>query len=339
MGYRHADDWPPAVRLLRRCYDVVRRTVCSGADHPAALPLITLFMLAFGWIAWHNPHGNPSDSFAIWNLHARLMAFAPQELFNPALEYSHLDYPPLIPALIALIWRVTGWQPIVPILLNGAVWAALLWMLRRQIWALLLAGTVLVMFAASQYADIPLALCLLIASASYFKEREAAVGIALGVGALVKNEGLLMLAAFFVVWMVLDRRVPWRAVLAALPLLVMLAAYKSVVPPNDVIGAADKLGRLLDARRYLVIGQYVSIYTAVRFGFGAIPLSLLAWLTRDQRPGLSVPLIAVLVIWLGYIGIYVITPHDLVWHLTTSYDRLLAQLFPAWLLALSAVRG
>jgi hypothetical protein len=43
----------------------------------------------------------------------------------------------------------------------------------------------------------------------------------------------------------------------------------------------------------------------------------------------KVPLLAVLLIFLGYLVIYVITPYDLNWHLSTSLDRLILQIFPA----------
>ena len=36
--------------------------------------------------------------------------------------------------------------------------------------------------------------------------------------------------------------------------------------------------------------------------------------------------------FLAYLSIYVITPHDLQWHLITSLERLLHQLYPAFLL-------
>jgi hypothetical protein len=44
-----------------------------------------------------------------------------------------------------------------------------------------------------------------------------------------------------------------------------------------------------------------------------------------------------LVMLAGYIGVFLITPFDLVWQLQTSLYRLLAQLWPSFLLAAFAI--
>ncbi len=245
----------------------------------------------------------------------------------------HLDYPPLIPAAVALGWKIVGTMtPVVPIVLHGLIFAALLCCFRKT-WTLVLLGAVALGYATYQYADLSIALALTGATLAYNAKRSALVGVALGLGALTKNEGAMILVSFIAVWSVLEWRVPWRALLTALPFLLALGLFKLSVPTsNDIMGSSGITERLLDAERYLYIVPQMlkGIFT---FGLGAFGLLAAGLILTQTRVRLSVPLVAVAVAWLGYLTIYAITPNDLAWHIASSYDRLLLQLFPALVLA------
>jgi hypothetical protein len=297
--------------------------------------IILGFLLLYLALALQMPSGE-WDAIAIWNLRAKFLYGLPHPLAAFAIpDLPHLDYPPLLPALVALGWKLVGsMTPWVPILLHGLVLVALLACYRRT-WALLLVGGVALGYATYQYADLPLALSLTVAVLAYVDRRPLRVGAALGVGTLLKNEGLMIMLVFLAVWSVLELRIPWRAGLAVLPFVVALAVFKTIVPANDIMGSSGIGDRLMDGERYRVILPLL-FSGLLQFGTGA-NLLLVAGLFLTRTPvRLSVPLLALLLIWCGYFLVYVITPNDLVWHITSSYDRLLLHLFPAGVLALTS---
>jgi hypothetical protein len=214
------------------------------------------------------------DAVDIWNMKARFLAFGTtwQEAWQPAPV--HPDYPPLLPLLIAVGWRLFGDTTLVPVILHGAVYLTILWLLRERLWALCLVGGALLTYAPTQYADTPLALALLGAVVAHTNRQEWAAGLALCLAALIKNEGSLMLGAFLGAWALVERRVPVKAVMAALPGLAAATLYRVLVGgANDVMGSGDKLERLLDWSRYPVIGLSV-ICATVTFAGGGILMAL-----------------------------------------------------------------
>jgi hypothetical protein len=145
---------------------------------------------------------------------------------------------------------------------------------------------------------------------------------------LVKNEGALMALVFVGVWIASTHRIPLKMLLVLAPFVVCLLLYRQVVPEaNDIMGASGILERLTDGTRYAVMLPML-ITMALGFGGGAFGvLGAALWLQR-RRVRASVPLIAVALVLAGYVGVYAITPHDVAWHVGSSFDRLLLQLWP-----------
>jgi hypothetical protein len=268
------------------------------------------------------------DAWANWNATARLL------LYNDAAEVfrvsalSHKDYPPLLYLSVLWGYRLFGDTSLVPIVLHGAVYAGVLWFVRKLVWILIFVGIVTLPYAVSQYADLPLALAFLGTVIAYRHERPLWVGFALGCGLLIKNEGALIAVAFVAVWIVSARRIPWKAVIVIAPFAACLLVFRAVVNvPNDVTGSGGIIERLTDLSRYTTMLPLLVI-GAVEFGGGALPvLGAALWLKRIRIVN-SAPLIAAALVLAGYIGIYAITPHDLVWHITHSFDRLILHIFP-----------
>lgn len=231
----------------------------------------------------------------------------------------------------------------------------------------LLAGTVLlgtVRFlrcGAAQYADVPLAFCFVGAVALLIQCDEEPTrsaggksrgplllaGLFAGLAAWTKNEGLLFLAVTLcvratIVW---KDRGKWQAIrecgcvlAGAAPLLLILLIFKFQVPAaNDLIasqGLRQITQRLLDPVRHWTIGRgavagFVQVTQAYVI---VIPLSFL--LLRRSHPTMdnarherfAVPVIGLMLA--GYYAAYLTTPYELNWHLATSVDRLLVQLWP-----------
>lgn len=276
---------------------------------------------------------------AIWNLRAKMVYGHGLEAFTwPVEAGSHPDYPPLLPLVVAIGWHLFGMSLWVPIALQAVILILPLILIRFPWWVITLLIVTLTPFAASQTADLALGISLLAASAAYYVRRSEWVGIALGVGVLLKNEGLLIALSMLLVWMVVERRIVWRALLTWVPFVVILLLFKHWVGiPNDIVGEKEMFARLMEVERYaFVAGKLLS--GLLLFNAGVIPVLLIgsAICRRTVSPD-RIILLTLAMVWAGYYLVYVITPYDMDWHIRTSYGRLLVHLFPT--LAFVLTRG
>src|SRR5438270_558631 len=129
--------------------------------------------------------------------------------------------------------------------------------------ALLLVGRPeLLTLAWNQYADVKLAMLLLVAVALAVEERFALAGLAAGLCAFTKNEGAIELAALFLaVLLVAGRRAAVRFALGAAAPVALLAWFKlRWAPPNDLV-AQTRLGDVLRSapRRIGIVARGVAL--------------------------------------------------------------------------------
>jgi hypothetical protein len=289
--------------------------------------------------------------------------------FSSGLSASHPGYPLLLSASIAtesIAGGISGGALSSISIANALVFAlAVLAMLvsataAQRGWALgLMAGLVLLAtdsFAAqapNQYADLPLALCFLAslvlaerAAASKSTTLFAAAGIAAGLAPWTKNEGwpfwiaLLLLVA----WRWGARPAMWTlvgslpGVAATLAMKIFLVTSSEAMFPKT---AAEAFSKIADPARWwkIIVGFATALW---RLGppwahpvvMLAALIVVLGWVSRKER---------VTAIWLlaplGAVAaadflIFLMTTNDLQWHLDTSVDRLLLQLWPALLFVL-----
>jgi len=261
------------------------------------------------------PHGE-WDAWSIWNLRARFL-FRAQEFVSPfssAIEWTHPDYPLLIPSVIALLWHAAGGESTrivgaVGLLFLVSAVAAPFYAVRllrgsglAALCALsILGASSLVRIGASLYADVPLAAFIVIAGSFlvYGLEVESAgmgplflTGLAAGFAAWTKNEGLLFclsLAAahLFSVSAVSD--VPRRMrtlfpLLAGMAAVIALAGYFKIrlAPANDLVNASNAsiIGvRIADSSRYWVT-FWAFVSESLTFGSILVPPVIVfsAWL-------------------------------------------------------------
>lgn len=233
---------------------------------------------------------------------------------------------------------------------------------------MVLLGTVrFLRWGAAQYSDVPLAFffltALLLLVLHDEQRRHAAAqpdeprrspagliflaGLAAGLAAWTKNEGLL-----FCVVLLTARAATvfiqhgWRRSLTeclglaagAAPILAVVVLHKLQIPQrNDMVnslGTAETMHKILDPVRFqTILGAFASGGLQLLTAFAVvIPLCfLLLGRYRDDSgrrdgPSLSVSVLGLMLA--GYFGVYLTTPHDLGWHLSTSLDRLLVQIWP-----------
>ncbi len=209
---------------------------------------------------------------------------------------------------------------------------------------------------ARELADLPLAYFFLATAVLiylYILHRKRALvilaGITAGLAAWMKNEGsVFVIAAGLAVLLAFLRDKPWRPLLwyalgLAIPMAVVLYFKLFLAPPTDVLSNAPSrsLMQVLDPSRHIEILRYFGLQLLV-FGDWVIlglPVSvilvLLVYLivarqplSRSGVPMLITALVLLAVQMAGYYAVYLITPYDLTWHLTTSVSRVFLQVFP-----------
>lgn len=337
-------------------FDIIYPVFC-GIFIMSVIEIIMLFITS--------PHGY-WDAWAIWNMRARFIFRAGQywtDAFLSPLSWSHTDYPLLIPLFVARGWKYISCDSVImPILTAGLFFVSITCIIAASICMLYgrqkagLAGLVLlgtpffITHSASQYADIPLAfyiLAALVLLCMYERRQENTgliflAGLSSGFAAWTKNEGTLFLAAVVIgqFFATVPKR-GWAAFLArmtvffkgALPVLLILAYFKLRLAPAGDLFAAD----LLHPRGWLFIaGRFFR--TAADFGQWPVlflPILVLSGLlfgikiNPEDKPSIIGSSVTLAVILLGYYGIFLITPHDAGWHVSTSLDRLFLQIWPS----------
>lgn len=224
----------------------------------------------------------------------------------------------------------------------------------------LFGSSTMLVIAPTQCADIPLGYYLLgaLGCLSLYQKIPksgflAFAGILLGAGAWTKNEGWLLIIAVLLGWsaarLIFDRKffftrgrlreAGWLLI-GLIPVIVFPLIQKwFLAPPNDIIAGqgAETLARIGDPARWLEIGRrFVAMLFSLEPKYSA-PLGLLVVLVaifgiREKafsRPDVWTNLITLGAAISGYFLVYLISPHNLSWHLSTSLFRLYSQLWPA----------
>jgi hypothetical protein len=335
---------------------------------------IVVALAAVVSLARKSPHGF-GDSLAIWNLRARFL-FRGGEQWRDALSvlpWSHPDYPLLLPLSVTRLWKASGGETVAaPIALATLFFLAAVGVtagavgLLRSARQAALAGIVLLsapsylIDVTAQCADLPLGFFLLttvvlvvIASRGVPGNPRllALAGVAAGLAAWTKNEGLLVaLAAAGAGMTVIGFQRAWRDALAYLraflaglaPILLVVIAFKMIAPPSELVGSQNAggiLARLVDPSRMAIIARAFG-EQLVMLGGWSIPLplvpSLIAYLLvvgvdvpAEDRRGAAIGSGIVALMLAGYFFVYLTTPYDLAWHVTGSVGRLFLQLWPS----------
>jgi hypothetical protein len=296
-----------------------------------------------------------------------------KDAFSPALDWSfHADYPLLIPLNITVAWEVIGNETLRTPMLQAALFCMATLLLlaggtyklrgrnQSMIAVLILAATPwFIILSGYQIADQPeasyvLAVCLLLfltVKSQKDSWRFAFLcGLMAGCAAWTKNEGILvLLGAALVLAIFSHHRARNLAVFvagSALPVSALAGFKLTLAPPGDLFAGqtiAMLVQRMVDPQRYWI--TFSSLIKDI-FWFGRSPLPVLlviglyaflmgrrVLIREDQRGVISVAVL-LLFIFLGYFGVFIITPHPLQWHIDNSAERLLFHFFPSaiWLL-------
>jgi hypothetical protein len=323
---------------------------------------------------FRSPHGD-WDGWAIWSMHARFLWLAgpdwPKAMGQPSLDWSHPDYPLLISASVARGWAYLGRDvPIVPgiisVLFAGATVGLLVGVVARLrgwnaalIGGLVLMGTPLFLrYAGLELADIPVGFFMLAATSLLVLGGDGAgnartlvlAGISAGLAAWTKNEGLMFFVLALLVYggFQFARGRPGNfgiLVAAAFIALLPTVYFKCMIASsNDIVGGQGwgTVDKLFIASRHRMILSAVwreagafgewQFCPLVAMGLYLVGPGWPRWIRTEWVAPAILLLMAA-----GYYGVYLVTPNDLSWHLESSLNRLLLQLWPlavfVWCLA------
>lgn len=273
----------------------------------AVVLAVTMFLGA----VFYNPHGDEA-AWSVWNLRARFLFRAgPQwrDAFLSDLKWTHLDYPLLLPGLVAMCWSLARGESVdAPIAIAflftlgaAGVLTAALGHLRGKTQALLGATVLLgtasyIALSAALYGDVPLSFYILATLALFWLQDHNAqnsrpgdwrfsvlAGLMAGLAAWTRNEG-----AIFVVAVILARSVALASARrsadllpqivrfiagAAMPVAIVIYFKLRVGGASDLLSesGADLLKHLADPARWILTAQ---AFVVVLFTFGRFLLPM-----------------------------------------------------------------
>jgi hypothetical protein len=344
--------------------------VPSEAGIPSFLlgSLVAVLALAaatFVLLSLARPHGG-WDAVAIWNMKARHLFRGDgywRNAFSPLLP--HPDYPLLVPLSIVRMWKYSGSETqAAPALLSmfftfATVLTAYAAVAVRRgggqgcLAAMVVLSTRFLREGASQYADVPLgfyflaaAVLLLHGSRSGGKRAAfAAAGTAAALSAWTKNEGwLFLVSATFAASIVpaLSGRLQeagervLRIAAGAVPALLAVVYLKAVISPPGYL--FDSGGFQVMAERSLDLPRYWGIAKTFLWESTKLPIpALLVYglclggrVDAEDRGGVASLVVLLALMIFGFALVYAVTPLDMAWQLRNSANRLLVQVWPAF---------
>jgi hypothetical protein len=332
--------------------------------------VLALSFSAFLYLLWNRPHGG-WDAWAMWNMRARFLFRGGdhwRDVFS-VLGELHPDYPFLVPGVVARAWSYLGSDPVsVSAVASLGFTLATVFLLVSSLRYLrggsqgyvagivLLGASAFVRHGASQYADVYIGFfflaSLVLASLAFEGEKEyrgltILAGTAAALAAWTKNEGIPFLFFFLAAGTLINgifdgartglRRLALLAA-GAFPVTLLVLYFKMrLAPPTDILveqqGGA-LLARLLDPSRYATVTKAFLVAGVWKFLLPVLAVYLLLLgLDRDRvrGKGFLVSVATLLAMFVSYFMVYVTTSKPLEWHLGTSLDRVLVQLWPSFL--------
>jgi hypothetical protein len=297
------------------------------------------------------------DAWAIWTSHAKVLTSETYftNLFTDKISWTHPDYPLFLPANIAIIWKSIGiHSAFVPAVFAYLTAVALVLLVissflekKLVVIGLLLFFSityydVLFPFVISQYADTTLALFMLIPFVLLqHLQKQSGLKVLMLIGffaaacAWVKNEGIMFFVifslAFFIKYYRNFKFLTHFILGALLPLSFLIFFKVNFAPTNDLMDSTlkEQILKIGNFENYKTICDYA--YTFITEHCKLLYISLIAILFINYKYFYSFCFLIILGLLTAYFFVYVTTPYEIMWHLTTSLDRLIHQVTPVLL--------
>lgn len=295
------------------------------------------------------------DAWAIWSLHAKFLYFDDQfvNLFTNNIEWTHPDYPLMLPSIIASIWKSIGIvSPMVPLFISYFTSLSLLLLVLSSFFEfklktlgilcfiVILSSILLDYFGSLQGSDTLLSTFILIPIVlmnHINKEKPIFYLILIGFFAAtngwIKNEGLIFFVIFFLFFSFSNikriKNIVFFLLGALIPLLFIIYFKTYYAPVNDLINdsSIDSLNKLTEFNRYFTIYDY--ILEKVVYKNSLLIILLISAIALDYKYCLTFGFKVIISLFIIYIFVYVLTPLELEWHLNSSVDRIIHHISPA----------
>ena len=308
-------------------------------DIPTAISMIgfTLFATAAPLWEW--------DFWAIWGMKARVFlehgGIDWRFLESRWNTYVHPDYPLLVPLNFDFVSLLGGGWSDRWLGLMSVAWAAALLLIVRDLASrelsrvpAALVTLTITGLAASRYPGLAEGPVIAYGVAGVLFVRRALqqndfaawrhAALLLGFAANVKNEGIALLVSVVIALLIVRARDVlrlWPAFAVAVPWLILRATH--TLPTDIVSGSA--MSRVLQRLPYAVD---ILMFVARRLyepWFWAVVLAGLVIVPAAARRREAFVLLVTTIQVIFYVGSYFATPHDLRWHVATSWSRLTDQ--------------
>lgn len=293
------------------------------------------------------------DATTIWNFDA-LFLKDPQywkALFK--VEISHPDYPLLLPGNTAFFWRLLGtvsttvpfivsmlFYAMIPVLVYLELYAKNTW-IAAIAFGVFLTNSYYLNLGLIQCADVPLGFYLLGAMVAMDRYKNSLTpafiflcGALLGCCIWTKNEGLVMALLFGIFYLktILSQKNFQYFTAGLLPFALTLFVFKTFyAPANDLVRNQHLVPwqNITDISRYKIIFQFFAEQLLHHFPIPAIAVTgyIVYCIVRKQK--LSKNFWLLCAIMGAYFLVYIYTPYNIEWHVSTSIGRLMVQLMPA----------
>jgi len=303
------------------------------------------------------------DAWAMWNTKANFLISGHWKMiFSKQINWMHPDYPLLLPSIIAGGWSALNTtSPIVPLLVALFFSWSICLLLKNSISRFLnktygiLSSLLIISIPAftfwsrSQYADILLAAFILLGVLILLESRDYSTilisGLALGFAVFTKNEGIIylgiiLLSYIYSSWRV-NNKIPFKSaillIVGAFPGILSSLIIKNYAVQNEFISNFSKSLSLLTFHKVaLIVKGFIYEFVNWReWMLFWILIALFIVFTNKRQIKIFQDVFLTSLIILSFIFFvfsYLVTPKDVVWHIQTSFNRLLIQILPICLL-------
>ena len=330
----------PILLIVPLVFFVVRMKPTFSWPHP--IDAITA-ILVLGYARYATLAPTPEvDFIKFWGLKAKQFAFARgidwQFLQNPFNEFAHVDYPPLVTLLFdAQTLLAGGWPDRWLGIVNAGFGVATLLMLRSFLaeetetrWLRALATLAFIAFALSPWLGLAEGPLVAYGTTGLLFSRRGDVArgaVYLGLAANCKNEGLTLIAAAAVGLVAAGA---WRSVARLWPAAAIAAPWLVARSLHGLHGDLTVPG--ISARVAAHLHDLGPMFAAMaRYSLGrpllwsGIAIALIVAAPRIvRRERFLAAAIAVQIAF--FVAAYIVTPHDVTWHVRWSWERLVTQL-------------
>ena len=331
-----------------------------------AIIMSSLGLLIYSFLSYSKIHPfGFEDAWSIWNYIARFIyrTNSPNIFFNSQFfEVFHPDYPPGLSLNVAWGWLILNNETTrIPIsvafytLVSPAfiLWGAI------KIWKgpinATLASTVYLtsanlIWSVGQLADTLISLYILSAVVMFYFHLRSSnykiliiAGLLTGFSAWIKNEGILFIVTMLVIYSLMAlkqtthwKNIKWLSIGIFLPSILLVIYKLTIDVPSDLFKDNNSfIAQILDIQRWWTIGIKFLFYILryANWPVSAILVLLiyifLVGIDRSEYKRGTWLFLIIAGQFAGYFGIYLVTPHELDWHIYTSMERLISHIFPA----------